>query len=313
MNQLTPISQVPIPDAFFNRIYSNIECIDDFFGGGILPGAALTLHAAPGTGKSTFLMQLGEKYTNLGIRVGFCSGEQSAPQLAFMSARLNVSNLPVTCETNVDKLCEMMKDLDILIVDSFQKLQNVYGLTGRRHEKYCTDALMTAAQLHNCTVIVIMHHTKAGQMKGSTYVAHMFDGCLSIEIDEESKIRRFYWDGKNRFGDANKELYFEMGEAGYTFENIAAPDDFKGADTDKEVTSKNDDYHNQILKMVEPPGITVSRVMEELGLSLHKSQYLLKELTTLGKLIKFGRGTDAIFKFPIDDKLDIEADEKVLK
>lgn len=44
-------SEIEIPDIYFNRLKTGIDCIDAMFGEGILPGSTFTVDAAPGVGK----------------------------------------------------------------------------------------------------------------------------------------------------------------------------------------------------------------------------------------------------------------------
>jgi predicted ATP-dependent serine protease len=50
-SKLQKVSQIDIPDRFYNRMATGIKEIDNLFGSGILPGSTFTLTATPGTGK----------------------------------------------------------------------------------------------------------------------------------------------------------------------------------------------------------------------------------------------------------------------
>jgi len=57
--------------------------------------------------------------------------------------------------------------------------------------------------------------------------------------------------------------------------------------------------------MDEPPFITKKRVMKELGLTSAQAYVLLKEMTDMDKIKKFGRGDDAVYKVVIQPTLNI--------
>ena len=56
----TKVSELEIPASFFNRMKTGSD-MDKVFGEGILPGAATTVTAVAGGGKTTFLLELMEK------------------------------------------------------------------------------------------------------------------------------------------------------------------------------------------------------------------------------------------------------------
>jgi predicted ATP-dependent serine protease len=50
--KLTKISDVIVPNSFFNRMKTGVKQLDTIYGGeGILPGSVSTIAAAPGSGK----------------------------------------------------------------------------------------------------------------------------------------------------------------------------------------------------------------------------------------------------------------------
>jgi len=53
--------------------------------------------------------------------------------------------------------------------------------------------------------------------------------------------------------------------------------------------------HNGIMEM-DPPNITEKGIMSKFNLTKGQAYVALKELTDTGKLIKFGRGVNAIWK-----------------
>jgi len=284
------VSEIEIPSIFYNRIKSGVTELDEMFGDGILPGSATTITAQAGLGKTTFLLQLMEALAVVGYDVGYASGEENQYQLAFNCRRLGVNNVAIANETDVDTLAAAMKDLDVLVVDSFQALTTDDKKNNAELERYATSTLVNAAKKHECAVFFVMHLTKNGQLKGSSLVPHSVDVNIQIMQDEEGdsdqRIIDFY---KNRFG-RTATYSAVMSRSGFTFagerQTVVA--------TSKKTRRK--DELKKVLEMKEPPGITKQRIIKELNVTSSQAYLILKELTDTGKLVKYGRGESSIWK-----------------
>ena len=67
---LTKVSEIAIPDLFNRRIKTGNEMLDKIFGGdGLLPSTVFTLAAGAGLGKTTFLLQMLDCMTKVGVRL----------------------------------------------------------------------------------------------------------------------------------------------------------------------------------------------------------------------------------------------------
>ena len=78
----------------------------------------------------------------------------------------------------------------------------------------------------------------------------------------------------------------------------------KGEESEKKAPSKKSKKAKEldaILNMKEPPLMNADRVAADLSIDVSRAQYLLRELTVNGKIKKFGRGRDAIYKHLEDD------------
>jgi DNA repair protein RadA/Sms len=282
------IKDVTIPDVFYRRMQTGIEKLDAMFGGGILPGSSITLTARAGLGKTTLVLQMLERLVKSGKRVGYCSSEESIAQLAMTCKRLNVENVQVCNEGNVDKISSHMKDLDVIVVDSFQGL--VKGnLRGRELEKYCIEKLVVNAKETECAIVLICHNTKAGGIKGSSLIIHAVDVNISIHpIKEAEANARVITFDKNRFGpSADVECYIQY--SGYDFESEVVVEE---ENTSK--TARKKDQRNKILSM--NGDITLLEVCKQLSIDSTRAGFLLRELQNEGKLVKDGRGADSIWK-----------------
>jgi predicted ATP-dependent serine protease len=262
------------------------------FGDGILPGSSITLTARAGMGKTTFVLQLLENLHCNGHKVGYCSSEESVAQLAMTCKRLQVNNIQVCNESDVDTISKYMDDLDVIVVDSFQGL--IKGnKRGRELEKYCIEKLVVRAKETECAVILICHNTKAGGIKGSSLIIHAVDVNISINMikDAEMNARCIRFE-KNRFGPANDiECFIQY--SGYDFETEVIVDG--DGDDRPSKADKKKEQRDAILKL---NSISVQEVCKKLSIDSTRAGFLLRELTMECKLVKQGRGVDAVYVKP---------------
>jgi len=287
------VQDVTIPEIYYRRMKTGIEKLDAMFGDGILPGSSITLTARAGLGKTTLVLQMLEGLNKNGYRVGYCSSEESIAQLAMTCKRLNVSSVSVANESDVDTISKYMKDLDVIVVDSFQGLAKG-NKRGRDLEKYCIERLVVHAKETECAVILICHNTKAGSIKGSTLIIHAVDVNVSIgqikDADVNARVIRF---DKNRFGPANEiECYIQY--SGYDFESEV---EVHNDDSDKPTKSDRKlDQRKKLLNYIKDREVTISDVCKQLNVDATRATFLLRELTTEGIIEKEGRGVNATFK-----------------
>jgi hypothetical protein len=116
------------------------------------------------------------------------------------------------------------KGLDVLVVDSFSKLQVAKVKSTLKTEKIALKNIIAAAKRNKCCVVLITHNTKTGQSKGTSQVQHDVDATLYIEkLKDEPTLRRVWFD-KNRFG-APAEIHLEMTASGLILELRASPEE----------------------------------------------------------------------------------------
>lgn len=196
------ISNINVPDIFYKRLRSGIDIIDSAFGDGFLPSSTVVMSGEPGTGKTTFLLQVLE---NLAIRkynVGYVSGEECIELLKVNCDRIGVKNVLACNETRLSVILEQIPQFDALVIDSFQSLST--SKRGLAHEKECVEKICAAAKQHQTTVFIISHITKTGKMKGSTLLPHSVDVVCHLtrhdefdEFEDKSVVLNIT---KNRFG-----------------------------------------------------------------------------------------------------------------
>jgi DNA repair protein RadA/Sms len=284
------VSSIEIPRSFYCRMKTGIAEFDGLFGDGILPGCAMTFTGAAGAGKSTALLQMTEALAMNGYSVGYASGEESTQQIAYTCRRLNVQNVQVANETDIDNLAAAMGDLDILIVDSFQALTTKHKLNHAELERYAVTKLISAAKRTECAIVFVMHFTKSGnQLKGSTLVPHSVDVNFMITLDPDG-------DDTQRVLSVYKNRYGKIGD--YSAVMTSHGLQVTGRKEVVKSQSKSDRKSRiteEILKL-DPPNITKQAVMQQFNLTSSQAYLALKELQDNGKLQRYGRGENAVFK-----------------
>ena len=151
-NKFTKVSDVQIPDIYYKRMKTGVGRVDRTFGDGFLPGSIFTLTGSPGSGKTTYLLQVLELLANRGYKVAYTSGEECVEMMACNCKRFGVKNVLVSNETNIDNLIEATKDLDFLVVDSFASVTSDIK-SSRQHEKHCIQELCKASKANQCTIL----------------------------------------------------------------------------------------------------------------------------------------------------------------
>lgn len=203
------------------RLVTGIREFDRVLGGGIVPGSLVLLGGTPGIGKSTILLDAGLRFSKLGTKVLYVSGEESEEQTAMRAVRLNgqsiSDNLLIMTATDLDAILAQASAVEpkILIVDSIQtmynsELQTAAGSVGQVRE--CTAKLLQFAKTTGIAVMVIGHVTKDGNIAGPRLLEHMVDVVLQFEGDRSYSFRVLRA-LKNRFGSTSESGIFSM-EAG---------------------------------------------------------------------------------------------------
>ena len=291
----TTAANIVIPDEFFNRIRPSNTALQELVGEGLLPGSILTLSAKHGTGKTQFALQLLEELAST-HRVGYLSNEETVEQLAFTCKRINAFNVPIgTCST-VNDVVKATAGLDVLVVDSFSKLQVAKVKSTLKTEKIALKNIIAAAKRNKCCVILITHNTKTGQSKGTSQVQHDVDATLYIEkVKDEPTLRRVWFD-KNRFG-APAEIHLEMTASGLILELRASPEEAEEAPRE----SKTQQLYRQVLGVMQTLNtVNAGVVAQQCGLDYSRAQVLLRELGAMGHVIKSGRGKDATYELSME-------------
>jgi len=292
---LTKVRDIQIPDIFSRRLKTGITKVDTLFDSGILPGSALTITAQAGCGKTTFMLQVLNGLTKNGYSVGYLSGEESVYQLAYTANRVKSKDVSIANLTDIDEISKLMENLDIVVIDSFQSLSTETKMNSRQLEKYAVQELTRRAKETECVVVFIMHLTKSGDLKGGTIVPHTVDANIKITKlpDGELDGQRAIFFEKNRFGPLN-ELECIIEKSGYDFDAKVITET-KAGDPKKAPSKKSRKKNDMqsILDIELDMDRTLSNVAKMFNDNVSRGRLFLKDLETVGKLTKHGRGATA--------------------
>lgn len=200
------------------RISTKNAELDRVLGGGIVPGSVVLVGGEPGVGKSTLMLQIALKLSN--IKILYVSGEESVNQVKLRAERIGIESdeCYVLPETNTQKIFAHAKEIQpqLIIIDSVQTLQTAYvesspGSISQIRET--TSELIQYAKETNTPVILIGHITKEGVIAGPKILEHMVDVVLQFEGDR-NHIYRILRANKNRFGSTAEIGIYEMQGSG---------------------------------------------------------------------------------------------------
>ena len=202
------------------RLISGIAELDRVAGGGLVPGSAILVGGDPGIGKSTLLLQLMAQVAAADTKAIYISGEEAIDQVRRRAKRLGLADSPVALasETSLNDILDGLKaeKPDIVVIDSIQTLwsDQLAAAPGTVAQvRACAQELVRFAKKRNCTMILVGHVTKDGQIAGPRVVEHMVDAVLYFE-GERSHQFRILRAVKNRFGPTDEIGVFEMGDKG---------------------------------------------------------------------------------------------------
>jgi DNA repair protein RadA/Sms len=205
----------------YKKIQTGVKEFDRALGGGVTEGSLTLLGGEPGIGKSTLLMEICGKLSNISTqKIFYVSGEESESQIADRSKRLgiNFENFYILNETSWQDILINIKELKpkLFVLDSIQttvsdEISSSAGSISQIRE--VTYELMNFAKNNGLTCIIIGHVTKDGNLAGPKVLEHMVDTVVYFEGDQFGQYRLLRVI-KNRFGNTNEIGIFEMKENG---------------------------------------------------------------------------------------------------
>ncbi|HEV7679792.1 MAG TPA: DNA repair protein RadA [Candidatus Dormibacteraeota bacterium] len=202
------------------RQSSGIPECDRVLGGGVVPGSLVLLGGDPGIGKSTLALQLARRFGEPLRPALYCTGEESAAQLAMRAERIGCASAEVAVlpETDLDVLLATIEAArpPLAVVDSIQTVYDtaVPGVPGSISQvREAVARLLLCAKATGVPVLVVGHVTKEGAIAGPRTLEHMVDVVLYLE-GERHGDHRLLRGIKNRFGASGELGLFVMREGG---------------------------------------------------------------------------------------------------
>ena len=89
-----------------NRLSTGLDELNRVLGGGLVSGSLILVGGDPGIGKSTLLLQMAESLGQLGMKLLYVSGEESASQIKIRAERMDVKtpNIYLLSENNMENI-----------------------------------------------------------------------------------------------------------------------------------------------------------------------------------------------------------------
>ncbi|MBV8301309.1 MAG: DNA repair protein RadA, partial [Candidatus Dormibacteraeota bacterium] len=198
-----------LPQAAVARTGSGHAEVDRVLGGGFVAGSVVLLGGDPGVGKSTLALQIASACGAARAAL-YCSGEESADQVAMRARRLGCrgETLALVVETDLDAVLGAIESAaaPLTVVDSVQTLidPQAAGSAGSPAQvRNAISRLVGVAKRCSVTVMVIGHVTKDGAIAGPRTLEHMVDVVLYLE-GERLGEQRLLRGVKNRFGSTGE-------------------------------------------------------------------------------------------------------------
>ena len=204
------IGRLELPLGEFSRV----------LGGGIVPGSLVLVGGDPGIGKSTLLLEVAARVSELYGPTLYVSGEESARQIKMRADRLDINarDLFLVTETSLEAILTHVETVSpvLLIVDSIQTTHTEdlkSGAGSVSQVRTSAAQLQELAKESGLAVFLVGHVTKEGAIAGPRVLEHIVDTVLYLEGDPFHRYRLLR-SVKNRFGATSEVGVFEMGGRG---------------------------------------------------------------------------------------------------
>ncbi len=230
VDRVKPVAISEVGAQTEERVKIGISELDRVLGGGLVKGSMTLIGGDPGIGKSTLLLQVCRKLSDMGKKVLYISGEESVVQIKMRADRIGQfsSNMLLMCETDLDSIVDTIghEKPEVVVIDSIQTMQSdeVQAAPGSVSQvREATAILMKVAKGMDISVFIVGHVTKEGTVAGPRVLEHMVDTVLYFEGDRHAAYR-ILRGVKNRFGSTDEIGVFEMREEGLV--QVANPSEF---------------------------------------------------------------------------------------
>lgn len=248
----------------YNRISTGMKTVDFLLGGkgkrwGLVRGSLVLLGGGRGLGKSTLARQICYNIceSNPDLRVLYGSAEETPEQITEALQRLECvhDNLFLLGDRSVNKICHAADRIgaSVVVIDSVSTV----AVDGVNKRPGSVTQVKSAGQFmldwckgidhsggSDAAVILIAHVTSSGEIAGPTELEHHVDAIYSfMSPSKRSSQRSLGCEGKNRFGDATREIFFKMTEKGLVEQSLELAAEVTGYSVfDNEYNEAEDNY-----------------------------------------------------------------------
>lgn len=199
---------------------TGVDELDRVLSGGLVPGSVTLLGGAPGTGKSTLVLQASAGLARAGATVLYVCSEESPAQVRNRARRLDAlhDRLWLVGESLIPRILSAVDEVDpdVLIVDSAQSVADpeVSSTPGSATQvREVAQRLVREAKSRDLATVLIGHVTKDGALAGPRVLEHVVDTVLELDGDRHHALRLLRA-VKHRFGSTSELGLFQLGESG---------------------------------------------------------------------------------------------------
>jgi DNA repair protein RadA/Sms len=199
---------------------TGVDELDRVLSGGLVPGSVTLLGGAPGTGKSTLILQAAAGLARSGATVLYACAEESPAQVRSRARRLGAlhDRLWLVGESLVPRILASVDEVkpDVLVVDSAQSVADpdIGSAPGSATQvREIAQRLVREAKARDLATVLIGHVTKDGAIAGPRVLEHVVDTVLELDGDRHHALRLLRA-LKHRFGSTSELGLFQLGEAG---------------------------------------------------------------------------------------------------
>jgi predicted ATP-dependent serine protease len=234
--ELTKLDDLNIDDSLFLSMKTN-TVFDRFCSSeeGFLPGTNIMAAGAPGVGKTTVLLELLSTLHQQGKKVLFISAEMNKIDMARYLKRFpHWGQLPIMFLGDYIDDCPkaaieqvLNGGWDLVLTDSYTEINDTVkeacNMTRGKTEKWFLNLMETHNTAKNesskhTTFVTILQLSKGGVFVGSNKLKHMSTAMMHLDWEgTENSGRRYMEFSKNRCGEVNKKLYFDL-KGGVSFD-----------------------------------------------------------------------------------------------
>lgn len=234
---LTRLDDLNIDDSLFVPMATG-SIIDELISteGGFLPGTNIMLTGQPGTGKTSIGLNLLAELNRQGKKCLFLSCEMNRIDMVRYLKRFpHWGQVPMLfmadyTEGEAKTVIETIinQGWDMVFTDSFSEVcdqvKEDSGWTRTKVEKWFLQLMDQNNVANNdsktyTTFLTILQSSKGGTFLGGNRTKHMASAMMHLQWEgNENSGRRYVYFSKNRMGQVDKKLYYELGQNGISFD-----------------------------------------------------------------------------------------------